>query len=78
MLRLNNNLNYNHKNPNITLQQEHVAICCAKLSMGDWFILQQVGENVDVHVFADLVKQVGTALKKMHDIPIDTFRTTEL
>ena len=46
--------------------------------MGDWFILQQVGENVDVHVFADLVKQVGTALKKMHDIPIDTFRTTEL
>jgi len=59
-------------------QQEHVAICCAKLSMGDWFILQQVGENVDVHVFADLVKQVGTALKKIHDIPVDTYRMTEL
>ncbi len=62
----------------IPLQQEHVAICCAKLSMGDWFILQQVGENVDVHVFADLVKQIGTALKKMHDIPVDTYRMTEL
>ena len=46
--------------------------------MGDWFILQQVGENVDVHVFSDLVKQVGMALKKMHDIPVDTYRMTEL
>ena len=62
----------------IPLQQEHVAICCAKLSMGDWFILQQVGENVDVHVFADLVKQIGTALRPMHDIHFDSYRMTDL
>ena len=46
--------------------------------MGDFFILQQVGENVDVHVFADLVKQIVMALKNMHEIPFVTYRMTEL
>ena len=57
------------------LQVEHAAICCAKLTMGDWFVLMQIGDNIDVHIFTDLVKQIGMGLKKVYPSPDDQIMT---
>merc|ERR1712079_184196 len=54
---------------------EHAAICCAKLTMGDWFVLMQIGDNIDVHIFTDLVKQIGMGLKKVYPSPDDQIMT---
>ena len=56
-------------------QVEHAAICCAKLTMGDWFVLMQIGDNIDVHIFTDLVKQIGMGLKKVYPSPDDQIMT---
>ena len=28
------------------------------MSMGDWFILLQIGNNIDSHIYAELIQQV--------------------
>ena len=41
------------------LQDSEVTECCRQLSLGDWFLLAQIGCNIDSHIFAQLIQQVS-------------------
>jgi len=45
---------------------EDISNCCGRLSLGDWFILIQLGENIDVHVFAELIHQIAMSFNKVY------------
>jgi len=45
---------------------EDISNCCGRLSLGDWFILIQLGENIDVHVFAELIQQIAKSFNKVY------------
>ena len=34
-------------------QTDDVSVVCGNLSLGDWFILIQVGNNIDSHLYRD-------------------------
>ena len=44
----------------ILVQDSEVTECCRQLSLGDWFLLAQIGCNIDSHIFAQLIHQVGS------------------
>jgi len=43
-----------------------ITECCRQLSLGDWFLLAQIGCNIDSHIYAQLVQQVSSGLNKIH------------
>jgi len=40
---------------------DDVATVCNNTTLGDWFILVQLGSNIDSHIFSDLVAQLAKA-----------------
>jgi len=40
---------------------DDIATVCNNTTLGDWFILVQLGANIDSHIFADLVAQLSKA-----------------
>jgi len=44
---------------------DDISVCCNHMSMGDWFILVQIGNNIDCHIYVDLITQIATSFKKM-------------
>ena len=43
----------------LSCQDSEVAECCRQLSLGDWFLLAQIGCNIDSHIFGQLINQVS-------------------
>ena len=50
----------------ILVQDSEVTECCRQLSLGDWFLLAQIGCNIGSHIFAQLIHQVGSLLSSPH------------
>lgn len=50
---------------NFLALQDDINYCCAKLSHGDWFVMMKIGENIDAHLFARLIKEVARGIKKI-------------
>jgi len=50
-------------------RDSEVTECCRQLSLGDWFLLAQIGCNIDSHIFAQLIHQVASGLNKIHGKP---------
>jgi len=46
---------------------EDISVCCNNMSLGDWFILHQIGNNIDSHIYADLIHQIATSFKRVYD-----------
>ena len=40
------------------LQDAEITECCRQLSLGDWFLLAQIGCNIDSHIYGQLIQQV--------------------
>jgi len=53
-------------NTNMLASQDDVHECCARLSIGDWFILVQIGNNIDPHITADLIHQIALGFRKCY------------
>lgn len=52
---------------------DDVTLCCYNMSMGDWFILVQIGNNIDSHIYADLIQQIARSFKKIMDEEDEAF-----
>ena len=52
----------------VDVQDSEVAECCRQLSLGDWFLLAQIGCNIDSHIFAQLIHQVGPQSSQPHSL----------
>jgi len=46
---------------------EDISVCCSNISLGDWFILLQIGNNIDTHIYTDLIQQLAKSFKKAYD-----------
>jgi len=52
---------------------DDISVCCNQMSMGDWFILLQIGNNIDSHIYADLIQQIAKSFKKTYDQEDEAF-----
>ena len=44
-----------------------VSVVCSRCSLGDWFILRQIGKNVNAHTFRRLVRELANDCKREDD-----------
>lgn len=57
---------------------DEVSIVCNNLSLGDWFILVQIGNNIDTMLYADLIHQTAVAFGKIESGTSDRIVHTTL
>jgi len=52
---------------------EDISVCCSHMTLGDWFILLQIGNNIDTHIYTDLIQQIAKGFKKTYDQEDEAF-----
>lgn len=57
---------------------DDIMIVCNNLSLGDWFILVQIGNNIDTMLYCDVIHQIAVAFRKIEEGTSDRLARTEL